>query len=60
MMRENLINRPRQERPTYDDWDVLQQYPKYSAPTQSSSDPTQGINEPSANKTHEELTDVKS
>ncbi|PCQ45094.1 lytic transglycosylase domain-containing protein [Citrobacter freundii] len=44
---------PRQERPTYDSWDVLQQYPKYSAPTQ-------GISEPSADTTQEEQTDVKS
>lgn len=51
---------PRQERPTYDAWDVLQQYPKYSAPTQSNSAPTQGISEPSADTTQEEQTDVKS
>lgn len=51
---------PRQERPTYDDWDVLQQYPKYSVPTQSKSAPTQGISEPSAGTTQEEQTDVKS
>ncbi|MEW5125765.1 lytic transglycosylase domain-containing protein [Citrobacter freundii] len=51
---------PRQERPTYDAWDVLQQYPKYSVPTQSNSAPTQGISEPSADTTQEEQTDVKS
>ncbi|ECO9908529.1 lytic transglycosylase domain-containing protein [Salmonella enterica] len=43
----------RQERPTYDDWDVLQQYPKYSTPTQSNS-------EEAAQKNQEEQTDVKS
>lgn len=43
----------RQERPTYDAWDVLQQYPKYSTPTQSNS-------EPAVDKNQEEQTDVKS
>lgn len=51
---------PRQERPTYDAWDVLQQYPKYSTPTQNNSAPTQSASEPSADNTQEEQTDVKS
>ncbi|MGK7287864.1 lytic transglycosylase domain-containing protein [Buttiauxella agrestis] len=44
---------PRQERPTYDAWDVLQQYPKYSTPAQDNS-------EPASEKTKEEKEDVKS
>jgi len=44
---------PRQERPTYDAWDVLQQYPKYNTPAQRS-------NEPETDKKTEVQTDVKS
>jgi len=44
---------PRQERPTYDAWDVLQQYPKYSTPAQGNS-------ETASEKTKEEKEDVKS
>lgn len=44
---------PRQERPSYDAWDVLQQYPKYSSPSHVS-------NEPVSDKKTEEKTDVKS
>lgn len=44
---------PRQEKPSYDAWDVLQQYPKYSSPSQVNHEP---VNE----KKTEEITDVKS
>jgi len=43
----------RQEKPTYDAWDVLQQYPKYSTPAQGNSDTA-------SEKTKEENEDVKS
>lgn len=48
---DGAISEPssRQERPTYDAWDVLQQYPKYSAPEQRL---------PAPEKTKEELKDV--
>ncbi|HCA7081282.1 TPA: lytic transglycosylase domain-containing protein [Citrobacter sedlakii] len=44
---------PRREKPTYDAWDVLQQYPKYSTPAQGNS-------ETASEKTKEEIEDVKS
>ncbi|CEF32332.1 lytic transglycosylase domain-containing protein [Xenorhabdus nematophila] len=44
---------PRRDTPVYDAWDVLQQYPKYSKPEQSRS-------EPGTEKINEEKTDVKS
>ncbi|MGO4746723.1 lytic transglycosylase domain-containing protein [Serratia quinivorans] len=43
----------RRDRPVYDAWDVLQQYPKYSQPEQNSK-------EPKVEKNDEEKTDVKS
>lgn len=44
---------PGQQKPTYDAWDVLQQYPKYNTPTQSKG-------ETAADNTEEENSNVKS
>lgn len=44
---------PSQERPTYDAWDVLHQYPKYNSPA------VQASNESVPDKKEEELSDVK-
>lgn len=49
---ENIKSSPANERPTYDSWDVLQQYPKYGKPAQN--------DEPDKEKTKEEQPDVKS